>query len=356
MSEYLKNVEAAEAQVKAAKKQLNNAEKAKKEEIKAAEKRLQAAEEMLSRPRKTFAGISLYLDHLEYQNQRCRLDENIRTEISAGEKVSLTVSSTDTSFTAVTDAKNETKAREFAADIHTAAGNVQWNTERAENEIAAAKDALQKAETDRRDIESCRAVLKERQDTLAYLHQTASPHEAAALQERDKKRRKRNIILGVVAALFVFGMLSSLFGKKPQTDTVSTPSVRTEERKKEETVNSEPAEEVRTEEPAAEEPAPAAETPAEESAPADGIRPEFREAMESYEAFFDEYVAFMEAVDNENTSADYLVKYYDYLAQYTETMEKLDAIDESELSPQEDILYLETMNRINVKLLQATQQ
>ena len=77
--------------------------------------------------------------------------------------------------------------------------------------------------------------------------------------------------------------------------------------------------------------------------------------MESYEAFFDEYVAFMEAADDENTSADYLMKYYDYLAKYTDAMEKLEAVDESELSPQEDILYLETMNRINVKLMKAAQ-
>ena len=350
MSEYLKNVETAEAQVRAAKKQLSSAERAKKAEIKAAEKRLQAAEEMLSRPQKSFAGISLYPDHLEYQNQRCPLEENIRTDIRIDDKVSLTVSTGDTSFTAVSDAKNETRAREFAADIQTAAANARWNKERAEREIAAAREELQRAESDRTEIESCRAVLKERQDNLAYLHQSASPHEAAALHQRNKSRRKRNSILGAVAALFVLAMLSSVFGKKPQTETVSTPAVRTEEKKKEEADKSEPAEEIKTEEPA-----PEPETPAEESAPADGIRPEFREAMESYEAFFDEYVAFMEAADDENTSADYLMKYYDYLAKYTDAMEKLEAVDESELSPQEDILYLETMNRINVKLMKAAQ-
>ncbi len=351
MSEYLKNVEAAEAQVRAAKKDLNNAEKAKKAEIKAAEKRLQAAEEMLSRPQKTFAGISLYLDHLEFQDQRCPLDDSIRTDISVADKVSLTVSTAETSFTAVTDARNEAKAREFANDIHTAAGSRQWNKERAEREISAAKEELQKAETDRREIESCQAVLKERQDNLAYLHQSASPHEAAALHQRNKSRKKRNIILGAAAVLLGLSILSALFGKRPEPETVSAPPAAAEESRKEETVKSEPAEEIKTEEPAAAEP----EAPAEENVPGDGIRPEFRAAMESYEAFFDEYVAFMQAADDENTSAEYLMQYTEYLAKYADAMEKLEAIDESELSPQEDVLYIETMNRISVKLLQAAQ-
>ncbi len=41
--------------------------------------------------------------------------------------------------------------------------------------------------------------------------------------------------------------------------------------------------------------------------------------------------------------------------QYTGTMEKLDAIDESKLSPADDAYYIEVMARIEVKLLQASQ-
>ena len=36
-------------------------------------------------------------------------------------------------------------------------------------------------------------------------------------------------------------------------------------------------------------------------------------------------------------------------------MEKLDAIDESRLSPADDAYYIEVMTRIEVKLLQAAQ-
>lgn len=63
----------------------------------------------------------------------------------------------------------------------------------------------------------------------------------------------------------------------------------------------------------------------------------------------------MKTVEEDSTSPEILMKYYDYLEQYTETMEKLDAIDESELSYEEDLLYLETLNRINKKLYEAAQ-
>ena len=43
------------------------------------------------------------------------------------------------------------------------------------------------------------------------------------------------------------------------------------------------------------------------------------------------------------------------MAQYTETMEKLEAIDERKLSPADDAYYIEVMARIEVKLLQAAQ-
>ncbi|MDO4414544.1 MAG: hypothetical protein Q4C20_05655, partial [Erysipelotrichaceae bacterium] len=84
-----------------------------------------------------------------------------------------------------------------------------------------------------------------------------------------------------------------------------------------------------------------------------GIRPEFQASMEAYEAFFDEYVEFMKAVDETNMSADTMIRYYDFLAKYADAMEKLDAIDESQLTPEEDQLYLDTMLRIEKKLLEA---
>lgn len=77
--------------------------------------------------------------------------------------------------------------------------------------------------------------------------------------------------------------------------------------------------------------------------------------MDSYEAFFDEYVDFMKAMSDDPGNTTMLLKYTAMMMQYAETMEKLDAIDESKLSPADDAYYIKVMARIEVKLLQAAQ-
>ena len=97
-------------------------------------------------------------------------------------------------------------------------------------------------------------------------------------------------------------------------------------------------------------------TPAPEvTAAPTGVSPEFKATMDSYEAFFDEYIAFMKAMSDDPNNTAMLLKYATMMMQYTETMEKLDAIDESKLSPADDAYYIEVMARIEVKLLQASQ-
>lgn len=87
--------------------------------------------------------------------------------------------------------------------------------------------------------------------------------------------------------------------------------------------------------------------------PTSGIRPEFKEAMDSYKAFFDSYCAFMKSYDA--SDATMLAKYTQFMSQYADTMEKLDAVDESTLSPEEDDYYLQTMAAINQELLETGQ-
>ena len=88
----------------------------------------------------------------------------------------------------------------------------------------------------------------------------------------------------------------------------------------------------------------------------DKINPEFKAAMEAYEAFFDEYVEFMKKY-NEAEALDTLEMLEDmmaYMELFTETMEKLDAINENEVTTAEWLLYLEVMIRINKKLADMT--
>lgn len=75
--------------------------------------------------------------------------------------------------------------------------------------------------------------------------------------------------------------------------------------------------------------------------------------MDSYKAFFDSYCAFMKSYDA--SDATMLAKYTQFMSQYADTMEKLDAVDESTLSPEEDDYYLQTMAAINQELLETGQ-
>ena len=103
------------------------------------------------------------------------------------------------------------------------------------------------------------------------------------------------------------------------------------------------------------EPAPEA-TPAaneEKESPAQtGIRPEIKEALDSYEDFFDEYCEFMEKYSDSNNSITMLGDYLSFLAKYTETMTKLEAL-EDDLNDAELGYYMQVMGRITQKLAQV---
>lgn len=89
------------------------------------------------------------------------------------------------------------------------------------------------------------------------------------------------------------------------------------------------------------------------AAQSSGIRPEFKEAMDSYSAFFDSYCDFMKSYDSYNITM--LIKYSEMMTQYADTMEKIDAIDESTLSSEEDAYFLQTMAHINQEIAEAAQ-
>ena len=91
------------------------------------------------------------------------------------------------------------------------------------------------------------------------------------------------------------------------------------------------------------------EGPISSAASSDFVAP-----MDSYEAFFDEYVDFMKNYDEDDvTDLGAFGKYASLMTQYADIMEKLDAIDEEELTAEEDAYYIEVMARINKKLLEV---
>ena len=92
------------------------------------------------------------------------------------------------------------------------------------------------------------------------------------------------------------------------------------------------------------------ETPTKETI--DGVTPEFKEQMDSYEAFMDSYIEFMEAYDG--SSIDMMVKYTELLGKYTEWVKKVDDMDTSAMSKADEAYYFEVMMRVEQKLLKAS--
>lgn len=85
------------------------------------------------------------------------------------------------------------------------------------------------------------------------------------------------------------------------------------------------------------------------------VTPEFKEMMDASEAFFDEYIAFMEKYSKADATdmVAMMTDYTDYLKAYTETMDKMNSIDEKELSKADKLYYVEVTGRINTKLMKV---
>lgn len=85
----------------------------------------------------------------------------------------------------------------------------------------------------------------------------------------------------------------------------------------------------------------------------EGIRPEFKEALESYEAFFDEYCVLMKKSTENPSDMTILADLSGYLMKYGEMTEKLEALDDGDLSEEELKLYVEVNARITQKMIDA---
>lgn len=86
-----------------------------------------------------------------------------------------------------------------------------------------------------------------------------------------------------------------------------------------------------------------------------GIRQEFKDMMDSYEAFFDEYCEFMKKYNDSDDVTAMLADYTDYMTKYVEFMGKLEEVDEDELSTEEALYYAEVSARISKKVLEVAQ-
>lgn len=76
----------------------------------------------------------------------------------------------------------------------------------------------------------------------------------------------------------------------------------------------------------------------------------FKETMDSYEAFIDEYVEFMNKYQESDDTAAMLTDYSEFVSKYKDYAAKIDEINEDELSAADLAYYIEVTDRVNSKL------
>lgn len=98
------------------------------------------------------------------------------------------------------------------------------------------------------------------------------------------------------------------------------------------------------------------ETPNTDVQLVDGMRPEFKEAMDSYEAFMNEYCDFMKKyAESDGTDIGLLADYTDYMSKYADVVEDFETWDSEEMNTAETAYYLDIQTRIYKKLLEVSQ-
>ena len=97
------------------------------------------------------------------------------------------------------------------------------------------------------------------------------------------------------------------------------------------------------------------ETPTESTSGSntDDIDPDFKAAMDSYEEFFDEYVAIMKKYKENPTDLSILSDYATYMGQYADMIQKLEEWESKDLNTAEAAYYIDVQARITKKLLEV---
>ena len=75
--------------------------------------------------------------------------------------------------------------------------------------------------------------------------------------------------------------------------------------------------------------------------------------MDSYEAFIDEYVAFMKKYSDNPNDVGLLADYTKYMSKYADMVEKFDKWESEDLNDAELAYYIDVQTRVNKKLLEV---
>ena len=167
-----------------------------------------------------------------------------------------------------------------------------------------------------------------------------------------KKKHKTLWIVLVILAVLVIGFMMVDTDEAPEATLPATEPTETAAPTTD--AAAEPQTEAETEaeaktEPIETEPAPT-EPEETEDVLVDGMRPEFKEAMDSYEAFMDEYCAFMQEYNDNPADLELLGKYGKLMVQYEEAMRDFENWDDGTLNSAEYAYYMEVSGRVLQKL------
>lgn len=153
----------------------------------------------------------------------------------------------------------------------------------------------------------------------------------------------KKLVALFLAALLVLSMAAC--GDTEKTDTNAWEDFEFPTNSVKEDVTEEPEETeaiVETEEEEA--------TQEETTAAAGGMRPEFKEAMDAYEAFYDEYCDFMKKYQANPSDLSLLTEYSSMMTEAADMSEAFAQWDQDEMNSEELKYYLEVSSRVTKKL------
>ena len=81
------------------------------------------------------------------------------------------------------------------------------------------------------------------------------------------------------------------------------------------------------------------------------MRKEFKDAMDDYEAFFDEYVLFMKKYNESSDVSALMLDYAELMSKYEQYTESFEEWENEELNDTELAYYLQVQTRVTEKLL-----
>ena len=179
---------------------------------------------------------------------------------------------------------------------------------------------------------------------------------------------KKKVILCIVGAMLVFSLITGKSDSRKNRNDYDEGVSETSGDRKEVSEESADKQQPAVKEQAATTEVPLAEKTAENTkdgsgvAPEessgeedDAVTPEFKEAMDSYEAFFEEYAEFMKKYSETDDPTEMLMDYSDYMSSYADVMQKMNEIDTEDLSPADYAYYIEVTARIQKKLLEVSE-